>query len=275
MRYWMESCGWLQGCLVKQENVNEILNLYGDADLTSDSTNIALVVASGSCDVANPSDPYIEFSVARYIDNVNGNFNCNKNPRKLHCSLESSMTNGFSIEMLAHQKISLPKSKIPHGIKPDPGIKFSQQELFFYVEWLAGRYKRPAFPSEFDIRINRAWDKSKRKKESLTVSEKVLGVYAKVLPDAEILPDQIYKVDLLAIIVPDLDVNNQDYISIENLLKKYKDVLESEKMEVDSIKILPESKISISTFKQYRRFNMDELSYKQNHPLPSEYSMNG
>lgn len=275
MRYWMESCGWLQGSLVKQENVREILNAYGDAELESDSANIALVVASGSCDVANPSDPNIEFSVGRYIDKVDGSFNCNKNPRKLHCKLESSMENSFSIEMLAHQKISLAKDKIKENIKPDEGIRINNQDLFFYVEWLSGRYKRPAFPSEFDKRINKAWKQDKRKKESSKVSENVLGIYAKIYPEKELSADEKYDVDLLAIIVPDLDQNGEDYKSIKDLLDKYKSVLESAKMAVGPIKILSESQISLSKFKQYKRFNMDALSYKENHPLPTEYSMSG
>ncbi|MCU4336102.1 hypothetical protein [Acinetobacter dispersus] len=271
----MESCGWLQGSLVKQENVREILNTYGDVELANDSANIALVVASGSCDVANPGDPNIEFSVARYIDKVDGSFNCNKNPRKLHCKLEASMANSFSIEMLAYQKISLAKDKIPKNIKPDEGIKIGDQELFFYVEWLSGRYKRPAFPSEFDKRINNVWKQDKRKKESLKVSKNVLGIYAKVYPEKEIPSDEQYYVDLLAIIVPDLDQNSKDYNSIDQLLIQYKNVLENAKMEVGQVNILPEAKISLSTFKQYKRFNLDALSYKENHPLPPEYSMSG
>lgn len=269
----MESCGWLQGSLVKQENVLQLLNIIGDAALISDKPNIALIVASGSCDVANPSDLFVEFSVARYRDNVEGNYNFNKNPRRLHCNLESSMANGFCIELLAYEKFSIAKSQIPEGISPDPGIKFSDNELFFYVEWLSGRYKRPAFPSEFDIRINKVWNKEKRKKEASKVSENVMGIYAKVYPDTEIEADEKYDVDLLAIVVPDLDKQGKDYIKIEELLKKYKEFLEKAKMKVGPIQILPESKISLSTFKQYKRFNLDELSFKENHPLPPEYDM--
>lgn len=269
----MESRGWLQGSLVKQENVLQLLNIIGDVGLISDTPNIVLIVASGSCDVANPSDPFVEFSVARYRDNVDGNYNFNKNPRRLHCNLESSMTNGFCIELLAYEKFSIAKSKIPEGISPDPGIRFSNDELFFYVEWLSGRYKRPAFPSEFDTRINNEWDRNKRKKTALQVSENVMGIYAKVYPDAEIEADKKYNVDLLAIVVPGLDKESEDYAKIDKFLKKYKEVLEKAKMDVGPIQILPESKISLSTFKQYKRFNLDELSFKENHPLPPEYNM--
>lgn len=269
----MESCGWLQGSLVKQENVLQLLDIFGDATLKCDSNNIALIVASGSCDVASSSDPIIEFSVARYIDNVEGNYSFNKNPRRLHCNLESSMANGFCIQLFAHEKISIAKSQIPEGITPDPGIRFNNNELFFYVEWLSGRYKRPAFPSEFDRRIDKQWKKDKRKREASRISEKVMGIYAKVLPDAEIEADKNYAVDLLAIVVPNLDEEGVEYTDIKNLLEKYKDVMQKAKMDVGEIRIFPESKISLGKFKQYKRFNLDELSFKENHPLPPEYQM--
>ena len=273
MRHWMESGGWLQGSLVKEENVLQLLNVIGDTTLIETWKDIALVVASGSCDVANPSDPFVEFSVARYRDDVEGNYSFNKNPRKLHCNLESSMANGFCIELLAHEKFSILKSKIPEGISPDSGKKFTANELFYYVEWLAGRYKRPAFPSEFDTRIDKVWKKKKRKQEASQVTESVMGVYANVYPDAEIEADKEYNVDLLAIVVPGLVKDGEEYAKIEAFMKKYKEVLVKAKMKVGPILILPEDKIALSTFKKYKRFNLDELSHDENHPLPSEYGM--
>lgn len=269
----MENLGWLQGSLVKQENILQLLTIFGDEKLIRDSSNIALIVASGSCDVANPSDPFVEFSIARYKDSVDGNYNFNKNPRQLHCNLESSMENSFCIELMAYEKISIAKTQIPEGISPETGIKFNKNELFFYVEWLSGRYNRPAFPTEFDRRIDKEWKKDKRKNEASKISENVMGIYAKVYPDAEIEEDQNYAVDLLAIVVPNLNKESEEYTKIEKFLRKYKEVLQKAKMDVGEVQILTELRISVATFKQYKRFNMDDLSFKKNHPLPSEYDM--
>lgn len=270
----MEELGWLQGSLVKREDLPQLLSLIGDEKLIAESSDITLIVASGSCDVANPKDPVIEFSIARYTDSVNGNFSSNKNPRELHCNLEASMTTSFSIALQAHEKFSILKDKIVHGISPDSAIKFSQNELLYYVEWLAGRYKRPAFPTEFDKRIDSVWKKDKRKRDALKVSEKLLGIYAKVFPDSEIQDNETYSVDLLALVVPGLDSNGDDFNKIKDFVGKYQKALQEAKMDVGELKILSEFQISVGTFKQYKRFNLDELSYKLNHPFPPELEMN-
>ena len=269
----MEKLGWLQGSLVKQEDVLELLNIIGDKKLITESHNIALIVASGSCDVANLSDPVVEFSIARYIDMVNGNFNFNKNPRKLHCDLESSRVLNYSIELNAHEKVAILKDLIPQGILPDPSMKFSQNELSYYVEWLAARYKRPAFPSEFDSRIDIVWKKEKRRKAAAKVSEKLIGIYANVFPDAEIPSDKYYHVDLLAIVVPNLDPEGDDSKAIQKHMDQYKEILKKANMKVGDVRTLTEKDISVSRFKQYKRFNFDDLSYKSNHPLPPELTM--
>lgn len=271
MRYWMEEHGWLQGSIVKQEDVVQLLSLTGDQGLVAAAANIALIVASGSCDVANCSDPIIEFSIARYIDCIDGNYSSNKNPRKLNCSLESSMSTPFCVALDAWEKISILKDQITPGISPDAGIKLSQNELFYYVEWLAGRYKRPAFPTEFDKRIDREWNKGKRRKAASKISEKVLGIYAKIYPDAEIKEDEKYIVDLLVLVVQ--DISSDELKDVNEHIGKYKEVLEAANMNVGDPKVLSESQVSIATFKQYKRFNLDELSYKLNHPLPPELGM--
>ena len=89
MRHWMESAGWLQGSIVKCENVAQLLKLIGKSDRI-DNPDVILIVASGSCDIANEADLVIEFSIARSIQEINGNFSYNKNPRCLHCTLESA-----------------------------------------------------------------------------------------------------------------------------------------------------------------------------------------
>lgn len=270
MRHWMESTGWLQGSIVKRENVAQLLRLVGKSDLIDDP-DVVLIAASGSCDIANEADPVIEFSIARCIPEIKGNFSYNKNPRRLHCTLESASSSHLYLELKAHEKIGILKEQVPQGIEPDPELKFTQKELDFYVDWLAARYKRPAFPTEFDRRIDSAWDKSKRKKAASKVSNKLIGIYAKVFPDREITLSENYSVDLLALTVVDLSV--EDRKAIEQLIGQYKQALLDAKMNVGPEKIVTEFKVSVGTLKEYKRFNLDELSYKSNDPLPPEIGM--
>lgn len=270
MRHWMESHGWLQGTIVKQTNVAQLLEMAGRTELATDNS-IVLIVASGSCDVANASDLVIEFSVARYIDRMDGNFGYNKNPRRLHCCLESMSASNLYIELEAYEKVSIVKDSIPKGITPDTEITLTQNELNFYVDWLAARYKRPAFPSEFDKRIDAAWKKEKRRKAAAAVSDKLIGIYAKVYPDREITESESYAVDLLALVVPNLTPDEQR--AIQALIYQYKQALLEANMDIGTEQILDEFHVSVGRLKQYKRFNLDELSYKNDDPLPPEISM--
>lgn len=266
----MENLGWLQGSVVKREDAVQILELAGKHELLSEP-EVILVVASGSCDIANSSDPIVEFSIARYIDRLDGNFTYNKNPRRLQCNLESASSSQVHIELKAHEKIGIQKDDIPEGIMPNFEIKFTQKELDSYVDWLVARYRRPAFPTEFDRRIDAVWDKSKRKKLASKVSAKLMGIYAKVYPDREISESENYSVDLLAITVP--NSNATEKAAIENFINQYKQALLDAGMDVGTNQIVTEYQVSVGTFKEYKRFNLDELSYKSDNPLPSEINL--
>lgn len=270
MRHWMEDLGWLQGSIVKHEDAAQLLELAGKVELINDP-DIILIVASGSCDIANSSDPIVEFSIARYIGHLDGNFSYNKNPRRLQCNLESANSFQLHIDLKAFEKIGILKDSIPNGIMPNSEIKFNKNELNFYVDWLAARYKRPAFPTEFDRRIDAAWDKSKRKKAVSKVSEKLIGIYAKVYPDKEINESENYAVDLLALTVSDLTLVERK--AIEILVNQYKAALRDANMDVGIEKIVTEFQVSVGTLKEYKRFNLDELSYKNDDPLPPEINM--
>ena len=117
MRHWMENLGWLQGSIVKCEDVAQLLKLSSQPNTANDD-NIVLVVASGSCDVAHSDDPIVEFSIARLIDRVDGNYSHNKNPRRLHCCLESANAELVCIELKAHEKITILKENIPTDLLP-------------------------------------------------------------------------------------------------------------------------------------------------------------
>ena len=133
------------------------------------------------------------------------------------------------------------------------------------MDWLVARYKRPAFPTEFDKRVDEAWKKDKRKKAASKVSDKLIGIYAKVYPDTEIMESENYAVDLLALVIPNLTTEEQQ--EIQSLIDQYKTALLEAGMDVEPEKILTEFQVSVGSLKQYKRFNLDELSYKNDHPL--------
>ncbi|BFM88517.1 MULTISPECIES: hypothetical protein [Acinetobacter calcoaceticus/baumannii complex] len=269
MRHWMEDLGWRQGGIVNQQDVQTILSCSN----ISYSEEIILIVASGSCDVANLNDPCIEFSIAKKIESYNSTFGFNKNPRRLNLKLEVLLSEKEiifeAVELLGHEKIQIKKTEIPEGIVPDPTRILSAEELRYYVDWLAGRYKRPAFPTTFDRRLDTVWLKKKRLKAADKVNELVLGIYAKVYPETELQEHENYAVNMFVMVKPDLSAEQK--LSVQSLINSYKEAFTEANMDLDAnIPMITEDKISVQRFKEYQRFNMDELSYKSDGPYPTD-----
>jgi len=82
----LEKAGWRQGAIVKQTDNKKLFESIGRAF----EDELILIIASQSCDIANnniASDPYMEISIARGIEKLDGSLTHNKNPRTLDASL--------------------------------------------------------------------------------------------------------------------------------------------------------------------------------------------
>lgn len=269
----MEEGGWLQGSFVSAEDVKTMIEKF---DVVPKNDALFLIVASQSCDVANVSEKNVEFSIATEISKLDGNFMFNKHPRLLHipASNESGIREfpEFYLQLVAHEKISISKEKLLEFNIMNPCIATHLDVVTTrgYVDWLASRYKRPALPTEFDRRFDHVWQRKKREKRSGRLSEFIQGIYIEIDPFEEIQDSEIYNVNLLAIITEDAKEDSRIFKDIEELIKAYADTMQEANIEVVTSTITTEKGISLARFKRYKRFNMDSLSYKNDHPLPSE-----
>lgn len=263
----LELAEWRQGSVVKQEDAVHILNALGST-LGEDEI---LIVASQSCDIASNRteiDPTIEFSLGQLKDPANAMYRFNQNPRILHLELlgvntESQPTTGMTVELLAHKKIVVDKTML-ESMKPDPSRNLPQSERDTYVRWLAGRYDRPAFPTEFNRRLDSTKDKIRKK--AIKANSALLGLYIELNPNTELAEHETYRVNLLALTNGD-DVSASDMQSAKTLLDALELTMKANNIEVKS-KIAPESAISIAVFKRFAKLQYDYISLRENTPLP-------
>lgn len=272
MRSWLEEKGWLQGDFVEPNDIFALKKYF--TEIPQDE-GVYLIVASQSCDVCASveNEPFIEFSVARKVEKIDGNFLFNKNPRKLHLEANDNYhmdaIHPIYLELISHEKIKLRKEDIQkkyQEIEPCKYLKLSQNIVQQYVGWLASRYNRPALPTEFERRFNSQWNKSKRDKIVEKSNEFLLGIYVDISPDKEIEINEKYVVSLLFLTTP--SISNEDMNAIEELAKKYQECLEAANITVARKDIKSENQVSIASFKAYKRFYLDYLSYKHNTETP-------
>ncbi len=269
----LEQAGWRQGSIVQSSDIQKIVSACIYKEKPAFTVDY-LIVASQSCDVANTNttqDPFIELSIATRLEKVNGNFTFNKNPRILHSTLEERTNDDdvlqqHYIELRAHQKLIVPKTTFCN-LSPAQNLLMLSQTLESYVAWLAARYSRPAHPSEFNNRIAQHTTKSTRKKLK-SLNPLLSGIYAEVIPNDEIAPDEQYKVNLLGLISP-ADDSEEKIAQATDSLNEYADTMKASGMEVTCV-VKTEDQVSVALLKRFKRIYFDDLSFKDLTDLPVE-----
>ncbi len=270
----LEKAGWLQGHILTGEIVFDILRkadaIVGcDLDSLNDK-NFVLIVASQSCDIANNGVPLVQFSIGYSIANVNGSFSHNKNPRTIHLAYEKATEQGIeskAVSVLVLEKVFVSKNHLI-TISFDGHCRFPEIEINSYVNWLAAHYNRPALPSIFNDRLQAA-DKSDKKKrqKAKALSADLLGIYADIIPFAELSPGENYSVNLLGLLSSDAIAHRAE---AEQQLEAFADLMRKANMDVKVI-VQSEDKVSIATLRRFKRFYFDDLSFSdENAHYPPE-----
>lgn len=263
----LELAQWRQGSIVKQDDAIEIVK---QLNLTLGEDWI-LIVASQSCDIANNRtdiDPTIEFSIAQIKEQINPIYQFNQNPRILHLKLltvntASVPTTEISVELIAHKKFTIDKS-ILENMTPDQTRGLAQSEKDSYVRWLAGRYDRPAFPTEFNRRLESARDKIRQKAKK--ANSALLGLYIELNPTTELAPNETYTVNLLAL-TNEITLSASDIQNVGALIEVVETTMKLNNIEIKS-KIASEAEISVAVLKRFSRLQFDFISLRENTPLP-------
>ncbi len=145
---WERNTPWRQGNIVPNEVAKTLDLLSKDA-----SDEALLVVISHDCDLAQPpgTEPNVEIIVGHQIPSVDGNFSYAKNARRLHLTFNGG-GNHISVNLVATQKVVVQKVLLS-AYAPADEIRLTAIELTILQRWLAARYRRSAFPDEFDKRL--------------------------------------------------------------------------------------------------------------------------
>jgi hypothetical protein len=154
MANWDRNTPWRQGQLLTADAVKALgLNDKMHEDM-------AVVVISHDCDLAQPStvEPLVEVIVGRFLKELpDGNYTHCKNLRRLHLECTAgSFKRAVELEILARTAINKDSTEAVAGLsdfEPCVEHRMATSERNELQHWLAARYKRAAFPDEFDRRL--------------------------------------------------------------------------------------------------------------------------
>jgi len=193
MAEWTRNTPWRQGHLLTNEAVTAI-----DLNHPEYPEDTVVIVASHDCDLAQHPDkePQVEVVVGRKILALNGNNTHAKSSRTLHIGFEGDKA--LLAEFVTTEKGSIPK-KVLVDFSPATNVRLAPPDLATFQLWLASRYRRSAFPDEFERRLNESGLSDKIAKAVKPSSMMITAVFFDVDEGQEVArtePDDVYMLDI-------------------------------------------------------------------------------
>jgi hypothetical protein len=230
-----------------------------------------VIVASHDCDITQHPDgePVVEVVVGRMLADKDGTYSHAKSARKLH--VEFAGTSACWGEFEATAKIVVDKWLL-HEFKPRTDVTLSPENGATLQMWLASRYRRSAFPDEFERRLMRETKLHEKIVKAVKPhGELISGVFFDVDGGVEVTRvghDDPYTLDITILhqAEPDFDaaVTAAD-AAAKAIRKAFEDKLFAptrtwQHIELRSCEPLSESVLTYQVFKQLKRWRLDHIS---------------
>jgi hypothetical protein len=143
---------WRQGDLLTCEAA-AALGLAGPAD-----QGRRVIVITHDCDLPHDSELCVEVVVAELVvkePKPDPQLSYAKNPRRLHLAYEGTEAAPLILELRHVDRRSVPKGDFAERAIKDNSLALAVDAKRALKQWLAARYGRPAFPTEFEERLRK------------------------------------------------------------------------------------------------------------------------
>ncbi|MEN9985459.1 MAG: hypothetical protein RI925_961 [Pseudomonadota bacterium] len=264
MAEWNRNTPWRQGHLLSQDAITA-LGLRHAAR----SEQTVVIVASHDCDLAQApeGEPKIEVVVGCRVTDKDGNCTHAKNARKLHVEFVGGDI--FWAEFEAKAKSSIEKLKL-NEFYPLSDVHLTSENHAIFQMWLASRYRRSAFPDEFERRLTQETKLADKIAKAVRPhGELITGVFFDVDEGAEVVrsgPDDTYTLDISILYDPDVDATehaaSQAVDAIQTAFKA-KLLMSNQRwqyIELRFCEAISESVLSYQEFKQLKRWRLEHIS---------------
>lgn len=266
MAEWNRDTPWRQGHLLANDAI-EALGLQHPA--VPDQTLV--VVASHDCDLAQTpeSEPVVEVVIGRLVTDKNGTYTHAKNARKLHVDFVGAAVLWAEFEITA--KVAVDKVKL-NEFAPRADARLSNENQAILQMWLASRYRRSAFPDEFERRLTKETKLAEKIAKAVKPhGELIAGVFFDVDEGDEITrngADDTYTLDITILHAADPDFEKAEEAA-NNAAKAietaFKDKLLNptrkwQHIELRSCEPVSESVLTYQQFKVLKRWRLEHIS---------------
>lgn len=248
---------WRQCSCITLDDISEIADHIPPEHVDNNGVYILL---THSCSISLDNfekEPYAEYILARPIKKPDPAYCGRNNPRVLHIQIKDKW---FAIAI--HERGFFDR-KILNSSKPHSQYVLSEATSSLLVRWITARYDAPAFPDEFNRRLN--GDIRKRIAKKLK-SRYITGIYVILEPEYEELGnDNNYAIEL--VISTEVGLPEEDYNQCKNIGKEIEHILDNViglQLEGAKVSVISEQEITVADLREMRLLQFDYLSERKN-----------
>lgn len=265
MAEWDRDTPWRQGNLLGSDAVDALKLRHPEFQ-----EKTLVIIATHDCDLAQHPDaePRIEVIVGHLTDK-DGTYAHAKSARRLH--IEFSGADVFWAEFDAIAKLSIAKADLAQ-FSPRSDAHLTPESHATFQMWLASRYRRSAFPDEFERRLTR----ETKLAEKITKAVKphgdlIAGVFFDVDDGAEVIREgatETYTLDITILHTAEPDFLAADKAATDAAMaieKAFKEKLFEptktwQHIELRSCEPISESVMTYFDFKRLKRWRLEHIS---------------
>jgi hypothetical protein len=262
---WDRNTPWRQGKIINAEDC-VALKLCDETE----AATALVVVASHDCDISQSHtiEPNVEIIVGKIVSDLDGNFSHAKNARCLQLSFEGKMPQVGEFE--ATRKTVISKAELV-SFKPSANHCLSPENTTIFQLWLASRYRRSAFPDEFENRLKATKIAGKIAKIVKPHSKDISGVFFDVDDGREVErigSDDTYQLGITILYPsePNPEISEKTAMSVEKEIRAVfaavllQPLKKWQHIELRYIDVMSEDAITYRQFKQLKRWRLDHMS---------------
>jgi len=268
MADWTRETPWRQGHQLSAEAAKALGLSH---PVMPESTFV--VVATHDCDLAQMPDAerHVEVLVGRVIGatDKDGMSTHAKTARRLH--IEFGQGPVVWVELEATSKVPIDKTHLA-PFEPDTTYRLTPENHAIFQMWLASRYRRSAFPDEFERRLNKETKLAEKIAKAVKPhGDLIAGVFFDVDAGDEVTrdgPDDTYALDITILHTADADFDAAEAAAVaagKAIEKAFKDKLfdpgkKWQYIELRSCEPVSESVLTYHEFKQLKRWRLEYIS---------------
>jgi len=229
-----------------------------------------VIVASHDCDLAQPADiePVVEVIVGKVATTNDGNLSHAKNFRRLQVSFDGEAQVRGEFEAI--QKAWIAKMELD-GLEPRKNLTLSPANITIFQHWLASRYRRSAFPDDFQDKLKIAKLSEKIARAVKPHSEDISALLFDVDEGRELArpePDNTYQLDIV-ILYPAEPNPEKSLKAATEVQQKIKEAFKSalyeplgkwQHIELRYCEVYSEEALTYKQLSHLKRWTLDHMS---------------